>query len=170
MRHLQPRMWPPPHPPHLHIWGALSGAHRPSRHGAGASWGQAGLRGAVGAVSLAVPSSPDAFPCLPLRSLAFFFFFFFRDKQLAAALSHHITSGPCVTARSLLLSLLFSSLRHLPSFLPLPFVLVCLSGLGLGLLSYPEPLSLGPGLSPRIVQTSLYLTSVPLGEVLSPSP
>lgn len=114
-------------------------------------------------------SSPDAFSCLSLRSLAFFFL----QRQAAcrqAALSHHITSGACVTARPPLLSLLFPSLRHLPAFPSLPFVFVCLSSLGLGFLFCPGLLSLGLGLSPWIVQTPLHLTSVPLGRVLSLSP
>lgn len=90
--------------------------------------------------------------------------------QRQAALSHHITSGACVTARPPLLSLLFPSLRHLPPFPSLPFVFVCLSGLSLDFHSCPGLLALGLGLTPRIAQTPLYLTSVPLGRVLSLSP
>lgn len=114
-------------------------------------------------------SSPDAFSCLSLRSLAVFFFPETSSLQTSCLVtSYHIRGLRHCTAS--LLSLLFPSLQHLPSFPSLPFVFVCLSSLGLGFLFCPGLLSLGLGLSPRIVQTPLYLTSVPLGRVLSLSP
>lgn len=110
------------------------------------------------------PELPDAFPCLFLRSLAFFL-----QRQAACSclvISHHIRALRHCTASPPLLAVPFPPASSFLSPTSLCLDMSLWSGSRSPLLSW---ITLS-GTRPFSQYCPLYLTSVPLGKLLSPSP